>query len=127
MADQATKADEARAWVGTQLDDVAGAAVGKVDGVLHDPDTGAAEWLAVKAGRFGARVLVPARDAVAGVESVWVPFSAEAIKAAPKAPAGGLTQAEELALLAHYGLAAAVGRAGELGNKEPTAQTALPA
>jgi len=81
----------------------------------------------VRSGRFGQRALVPARDAVAAVERVWVPFDGEQVRAAPKASGGELTQADELALLAHYGLAGPAGRANDLADRDPASTTAKPA
>jgi sporulation protein YlmC with PRC-barrel domain len=126
MAEQATKVDEARAWVGKQLEDAAGTAVGKIDAVLADESSGTVEWLAVRAGRFGHRALVPARDAVAAVDSVWVPFEAATIRAAPKPPAGGLSKTAELELLGHYGLSSPAGRAGEIAEQPADSVTSQP-
>ena len=110
-------------WTGKQLDDMAGTAVGKVDGVLVDSATGTVEWLSVKATRFGGRTLVPARDAVAAVDEVWVPYDANVIHAAPK-PKGDLTQAAEMELLRHYGVGGPAGRAAEIAGRSPEETTA---
>ena len=127
MAEARASLAESQAWTGSQLDDRAGEALGKVEGVLIDAVDGAVEWLLVRSGRFGQRTLVPARDAVAAVDRVWVPFDGDRIRAAPKASGGELTQANELALLAHYGLAGPAGRAGELAKRDPKTITAKPA
>jgi sporulation protein YlmC with PRC-barrel domain len=127
MADARATLDDTRTWAGHQLDDRSGTAVGRIEGVLVDAERGAVEWLLVRSGRFGQRALVPARDAVAAVDRVWVPFDAERIRAAPKASGAALTQADELALLAHYGLAGPAGRAAEIAGRDPAGVTALPA
>ena len=124
MAEARTSPEETLNWVGHQLDDRAGEALGKVEGVLIDAIDGSVEWLLARLGRFGQRALVPARDAVAAVDRVWVPFDAERVRAAPKASGGELTQADEVALLAHYGLAGPAGRAGEITGRDPTSTTA---
>jgi sporulation protein YlmC with PRC-barrel domain len=126
MAEAPTSPEQTQSWVGHQLDDRSGEALGKVEGVLIDAIDGSVEWLLLRPGRFGQRALVPARDAVAAVDRVWVPFDAERVRAAPKAPGGDLTQADELAQLAHYGLAGPAGRAGELAHRDPGAVTAKP-
>ena len=132
MADGETLAraslEEARSWRGHSLDDVSGAGVGRIEGVFVDTGTGEAEWLLARMGRFGHHTLVPARDAVEGVRRVWVPFTREAIRRAPKVdPVASLTAAEERALLEHYGIAGASGRAPELVDRDPGAVSLTPA
>jgi hypothetical protein len=105
-----------------------GETVGKVEGAFVDTDSGRAEWLLVRLGRFGARALVPAREAVGGVGRVWVPYREEAIKHAPKVdPRAPLTRERELELLSHFGIAGQVGRAAELAERDHDAVTARPA
>jgi hypothetical protein len=120
-------ASEARAWIGSRLDEIGGAAVAKVEGFLVDEGTGRPEWLVVRLGRFGQHGLVPAREAVGVAGRVWVPYSREAIKGAPrvntKAP---LTREAELELLKHYGAAGDAGRAAELSDRGFEAITASP-
>ncbi|MDX6581715.1 MAG: hypothetical protein QOI10_899 [Solirubrobacterales bacterium] len=127
MADAPASPEDSLSWAGYQLDDRAGEALGKVEGVLIDAQNGSVEWLLLRSSRFGQRALVPARDAVAAVDRVWVPFDGEQIRSAPKVSGTGLTQADELALLAHYGLAGPAGRAGELAQRDPQAVTSRPA
>jgi len=114
----------AQAWVGKQLDDRAGTPIGKIDGTLVDSSSGAVEWLSVRAARFGGHALVPARDAVAAVDNVWAPFDAEAIRSAPKAK-GALTQAAEMELLRHYGIAGPAGRAAEIAGRPADSPSAV--
>ena len=121
-------AEEARGWIGHQLDDVGGTAVGRVDGVLVDAEGGQAEWLVVRAGRLGHRTLVPARHAVGAAGRVWAPYSRDAIRGAPRGDGSrGLSRADEERLLEHYGVGAgAAGRAAELASRDPGAVTARP-
>ena len=52
---------EAKNWIGRDLDDSDGERMGKVDGLYFDETTGRPEWLLVKTGLFGdQRTLVPA-------------------------------------------------------------------
>jgi PRC-barrel domain len=119
---------EALSWLGGRLDELGGETVGKVEGAYVDTDSGRAEWLLVRLGRFGARAPVPAREAVGGVGHVWVPYRVNAIRQAPKVDAGGpLTRARELELLSHFGIAGQTGRAAELAERDADAVTARPA
>jgi hypothetical protein len=137
MADDATQSpasapagpdlEEARSWIGGRLDDIGGTSVAKVEGVFVDSETGRPEWLAVRVGRFGQRGLVPARDAVGVAGRVWVPYSRDTIKGAPrvgtKAP---LNRESELELLRHFDLAGEIGRTAELNARGFEAVTASP-
>jgi hypothetical protein len=120
-------ADEVRGWAGFRLDEIAGAAVGKVEGAFVDSDAGSPVWLLARMGRFGHHTLVPGRDAVAGVGHVWVPYTRDQIRRAPKVdPNAPLTAEGERALLAHYGIAAEAGRAAEIADRDPADVTAKP-
>ena len=120
--------DEALAWSGHRLDEIAGGNVGKVDGVYVDADSGRPEWLLSRMGRFGHHTLVPARDAVAGVGHVWVPYTREQIRRAPKvAPKEELTKAREAELLGAYGIGGEAGRSAEIAGHADDAITARPA
>jgi sporulation protein YlmC with PRC-barrel domain len=118
--------EDARGYelVGKQLDDLTGRAMGRIEGVLVDPETSAVEWIVVRVARFGGRTLVPARDAVTAVDSAWVPFEAEKIRSAPKQK-GNLTQAAELELLRHFGVGGSAGRAAEIADRAPDAPSAV--
>jgi hypothetical protein len=124
----APELSEALSWVGGRLDGIGGEIAGKVEGAYVDTDSGRAEWLLVRLGRFGARAPVPAREAVGGVGHVWVPYREEAIRHAPKIdPRAPLTRERELQLLSHFGIAGQAGRAAELAERESGATTARPA
>ena len=115
-------------WKGHRLDELTGANVGRVDGAFVDAETGDPEWLVARMGRFGHHTLVPARDAVEGVGHIWIPFTREVIRRAPKVdPIASLTANEERALLDHYGIGGGAGRAAELSGREPDAVSVRPA
>jgi hypothetical protein len=119
--------EEVGGWSGHRLDEIAGASVGKVEGVFVDSESGEPEWLLARMGRFGHHTLVPARDAVEGVGHVWVPYTRDAIRRAPKVdPVASLTATAERALLDHYGIGGA-GRAAELAERDPEEVSVRPA
>jgi hypothetical protein len=121
----ATGADQVRGWAGYRLDGIGGGAIGKVEGAFVDEASGEPVWLLARMGRFGHHTLVPARDAVEGIGRIWVPYTRDQIRGAPKVdPSEPLTTAGELALLAHYGIARGGGRAGELDGRGEAAVTA---
>jgi hypothetical protein len=122
------EAAEVRGWLGSRLDEIGGATIAKIDRYCVDEQTGRPEWLVVRLGRFGHHALVPAREAVEAAGHVWVPYSRDAIKRAPrrntKSP---LDRETELDLLRHYGVAGGAGRAAELSARGFEAITARPA
>ena len=120
--------DEVRNWTGHRLDELGGATIGKVEGVFVDEGSGEPEWLLARMGRFGHHTLVPARDAVEGVGHVWVPYTRDQIRRAPKIdPGSSLNGEAERELLRHYGIAGRAGRYAQLEGSEPQAITARPA
>lgn len=120
--------DEAQGWSGHRLDDMGGANVGKIEGVLVDADGRRPEWLLARMGRFGHHTVIPARDAVEGVGHVWVPYGRDLIRRAPKVESGGsLNVKAEREMLEHYGIAADAGRFAELAERDPEAISAEPA
>ena len=96
--------NEALGWIGSRVDDIYGAAVGRLEDVWIDPGTGAPRWLLVKEGRFGGRsTLVPFSDATAGAGHVWIPYEREVVREAPEIEPGvPLTQQVEATLRNHY-------------------------
>jgi PRC-barrel domain len=116
--------EEIVGWVGSRLDEIGGATVGKIEGAYVDTETGAPVWLLVKVGRFGRRSLVPARDAVAGAGHVWVPYPRDLLRGAPRVEPGEPLDIErERELSSHYEFP----RAAELEGRPPGAPTARPA
>jgi hypothetical protein len=106
MSDQTTTettTHELEAWIGFALDDVRGVGVGRVDAIV----TGEREfaWMLARMGRFGHHTAIPSRDAVEGVERIWVPYSRDQIRHAPHVEAlETIDPLMERELLAHYGL-----------------------
>jgi sporulation protein YlmC with PRC-barrel domain len=120
--------EEARSWVGHEVDDIAGTAIGKLDGVLVDAQRGRPEWLVVRTGRFGQRSLVPARHAVGAAGHIWVPYGHDAIRSAPRGDGSkGLSRRDEQRLLDNYGIGAEAGRAAEIAALADDTLTAQPA
>jgi hypothetical protein len=119
---------EVRDWVGGRLDVLGGSSVARIDGFFVDEETGRPEWLVVRLGRFGQHALIPAREAVHAAGKVWIPYSRETVKGAPrvntKAP---LSRETELELLKHFGVTGDTGRAAELNARGFEAITASPA
>jgi hypothetical protein len=121
-------ADEALAWVGFKLDEIGGAATGRIEGVMVDAADGSPSWLVIRIGRFGRRTAVPFDLAAAGVDRIWVPYSRETIRSSPEIdPAQGLTPALERELCAHYGIPPQVRRMAALEGREEEQASSLPA
>ncbi len=94
-------ADEAFALQGHKLDEMGGAQVGRVEGLMK----GRMEWLLARMGRFGHYCLVPGRDAVSANGRVWVPYTRDQIRRAPRVePNAPLADDTEQTVLDHYGL-----------------------
>jgi hypothetical protein len=121
-------AEGVRDWTGHRLDEISGGGVGRVEGFFVDESSGAQEGVLARMGRFGHYTLVPGRDAVEGVGHVWVPYSREQIRKAPRVePNSPITAAAERKLLEHYGIAVDAGRAAELEQLDESAVSARPA
>jgi hypothetical protein len=120
-------AEEVKGWAGFRLDDIAGAGVGKVEGVCVDVASGEPVWLLARMGRFGHHTLVPGRDAVEGVGRIWVPYTRDQMRRAPKVQtAVALTAEAERELLEHYGIDSDAGRAAEIADRDAADITAKP-
>ncbi|HEY8000605.1 MAG TPA: hypothetical protein VID76_01635 [Solirubrobacterales bacterium] len=120
-------ADSVRAWTGHRLDEISGGHVGRVEGFFVDESGAEPEWLLARMGRFGHYALVPCRDAVEGVGHVWVPYTRDEIRAAPRVdPNAPLTAGAERSLLDHYGIAVSPDRAAELEQLGADAVSARP-
>lgn len=128
-APEGTEKPDYKAWKGFKLDEMNGGSVGKVEGAFVDEVTGNVEWLCARMGRFGHYSLVPARDAVAANQHVWVPYTRDMIRGAPRVePAKPLNRDAEQKLLDHYGVGTAdAGRGAELAKRDAKAVTAKPA
>jgi hypothetical protein len=116
-----------KAWTGYRLDEIGGGNVGKIEGAFVDAASEEPEWLIARMGRFGHYTLIPGRDAVEGVKHVWVPYTRDQIRAAPKVdPRAELTAGGERELLAHYGIMADAGRAAQIADRDADDVTAKP-
>jgi hypothetical protein len=88
---------------GHKLDEMGGAQVGRIESRVSGGQT---EWLLARMGRFGHYCLVPGRDAVAANGRVWVPYTRDQIRRAPRVePQAPLDAESEQNMLEHYGLA----------------------
>jgi hypothetical protein len=127
MADERPTRDEVAGWAGARLDEIAGASVGRIEGAYVSQESGRPEWVLIRLGRFGHHTVVPARQAVAGVGHVWVPWSRAVIRGAPRVTLGGaLSAEEELQLCEHYGIAGGSGRAADIADAPPDRKTVAP-
>jgi hypothetical protein len=120
---------EAMRWVGAELADVDGAAVGVVDGLFVDSDSGDPVWLIARVGRRrqAKLVAVPLRECAGAAFGVWVAHDAEALNAAPVVdPTRPLRREHELTICSHFGIGEAVGRAAEVVGCPEAAITAVP-
>ena len=121
--------EQARSWVGYQVDDEGGGGVGRVSGLFADATDSAPAWLIVKQGRFGSTlVVVPLRDCAAGAGRVWVAHERAKIRSSPVVdPTRPLLREHELTICAHYGAGEGVGRAAEVAGRDEGAVTSQPA
>jgi hypothetical protein len=120
--------DEARAWVGCRVDDLAGSRVGVARALFADAESGEPTWLLARLGRFGGPlVAVPLAHCAATSSRVWVAHSRGAIRAAPVVdPTRVLLREHELAICAHYGIGDGLGRAAEVAARAEDSVTSQP-
>ncbi len=103
-AAEPSAAQEPFALEGHKLDEMGGAQVGRIEGRMVGTNAGL-EWLVARMGRFGHYCLVPSRDAVTANGRVWVPYTRDQIRRAPRVePKAPLDGELEQAVQAHYGL-----------------------
>jgi hypothetical protein len=103
-AAQPSVTEEPFALEGHKLDEMGGAQVGRIEGRVVGTGAGP-EWLLARMGRFGHYCLVPSRDAVTANGRVWVPYTRDQIRRAPRFdPKATLDGELEQAVQAHYGL-----------------------
>jgi stress response protein YsnF len=84
-----------------------GERIGEINDIYMDEETGQPEWFAVRTGWFGKRLsFVPIQGANWTESAISVSYDKAQVKNAPHAePDGQLSQDEEAALYAHYGIA----------------------
>jgi PRC-barrel domain len=129
-------AEEARRWVGHEVDEMSGAKIGRVRDLFADADSGEPTWLIASLAHRGLSlrrrpvrfVAIPLRDCAGGGGRVWVAHRREEIGAAPVVdPTRPLLREHELAICAHYGIGEKVGRAAEVVGRPEDAVTSRPA
>jgi hypothetical protein len=121
--------EQARSWIGCQVDDESGTGAGRVSGLFADASGGTPTWLIVKQGRFGSTlVVIPLRDCAAGAGRVWVAHERAKIRSSPVVdPTRPLLREHELTICAHYGAGESVGRAAEVASRDEGTVTSQPA
>ena len=121
--------EEARGWIGHQVDDEGGTGAGRVAGLFADATGGTPTWLIVKQGRLSSTlVVVPLRDCAAGADRVWVAHERAKIRSSPVVdPTRPLLREHEITICAHYGASEDVGRAAEVKGRDKGAVTSQPA
>jgi hypothetical protein len=116
-------------WVGAELTDVDGVAVGVVDGFFVDSDSGDPVWLIARVGRRrqAKLVAVPLRECAGAASGVWVAQDAEALNTAPVVdPTRPLRREHELTICSHFGIGEGAGRAAGVVGRPEAAITAVP-
>ncbi len=122
--------DEARAWLGNDVDDFDGRQVGFAHGFFVDAASGVPIWLVVRSKRRrlgSSHVVVPAADCAAVAGRVWVAHGRDSIRSSPVVdPGRPLLREHELTICTHYGIAEPVGRAAEVAGRDGASVTSKP-
>jgi hypothetical protein len=122
-------AAEAMGWLGADVAELNGDAVGQVQGFYVDAESGEPAWMIARLGRRRrARVVAVPFSSCAGAPfGVWAAQEADAIRSAPVVdPARPLRREHELTICAHFGIGEKVGRAGEVSGRQEGGVTATP-
>jgi hypothetical protein len=120
---------EATKWVGAEVREIDGAAVGEVQGFFLDSVSGDPAWLVARLGRRRKTklVAVPMGDCAGAAFGVWIAQEGEALASAPVVDATRpLRREHELTICAHFGIGEDVGRAAEVVGRPEGAVTAAP-
>ncbi len=120
---------EAMSWVGAEVREIDGGAIGEVHGFFVDRGTGEPAWLIARLGRRRNTRLVamPLRDCAGAAFGVWVGQEGEALRTAPVVdPARPLRREHELTICSHFGVGEGVGRAAEVAGRPEGDITAEP-
>ena len=126
---QKTTAAEAMGWLGVELAELGGGAVGQVQGLYVDAESGEPAWLIARLGRRRrARVVaVPFANCAGAPFGVWVAQEADAIRSAPVVdPTRPLRREHELTICAHFGIGEGAGRAAQVASRPEGDVTAAP-
>jgi hypothetical protein len=121
---------EAMSWVGAEVREIDGAAVGEVHGFFVDRPSGDPAWLIAQLGRRrSARLIaVPLRGCAGAPFGVWVSQDDESLRSAPVVdPTRPLRREHELTICAHFGIGETVGRAAKVASRPEGEVTAEPA
>jgi PRC-barrel domain protein len=95
----------AQGWVGSRVDDVYGAKVGKVKGAYLDRESLQPLWLIVRLGIVAQYVAIPVAEASAGGGRVWVPYERAQIRTSPHiVTSRPMSPWHELDLCQHYNI-----------------------
>jgi hypothetical protein len=122
-------AAEVLSWLGADVAELGGNAVGQVQGLYVDAESGEPAWLIARLGRRRrARVVAVPFSSCAGAPfGVWVSQEADAIRSAPVVdPTRPLRREHELTICAHFGIGEKVGRAAAVASRAPGGITATP-
>src|SRR4051794_14606501 len=120
---------EAIGWLGTEVAEIGGAAVGQVQGIFIDADSGEPAWLVARLGRRRrARIVaIPFANCAGAPFGVWVAQEGEAIRSAPVVdPTRPLRREHELTICAHFGIGEKAGRAAAVADREEGGITSAP-
>jgi hypothetical protein len=123
---------EAIGWVGGELADLEGGAIGEVQSVYIDSTSHDPSWLVAKLGggrRRGGRVVAVPVDVCAGAAGVgvWAAIDADRLRGAPVVdPTRPLLREHELTICEHFGIPDGVGRAAAVGGMADGAITSIP-
>ncbi len=131
MAEAGTRSslEDAMGWVGAEIAEIDGDAVGQVQGLFVDSASGDPAWLIARLGRRRrARVVaVPIGSCAGAPFGVWVGQEADAIRTAPVVdPTRPLRREHELTICAHFGIGEGIGRAAEVAPRPEGDVTAIP-
>jgi hypothetical protein len=120
---------QAMGWIGADVTEIGGAAVGQVQGIFVDVDSGEPAWLVTRLGRRRrARVVaVPFSNCAGAPFGVWVAQEGDAIRSAPVVdPTRPLRREHEMTICAHFGIGEKVGRAAAVASRDEGDITATP-
>jgi hypothetical protein len=122
-------AAEAMGWLGAEVAELSGYAVGQVQGFYVDAESGEPAWLIASLGRRRrARIVaVPFANCAGAPFGVWVAQESDSIRSAPVVdPTRPLRREHELTICAHFGIGEKVGRAGAVSGRPGGEITATP-